>query len=158
MGHDILVCVWWGCQSLDRHSSRLYFGPTHSLNVGPYNQQWRHWPKEVVAHLHRKDVFADGGKIWCGSNETHKATRTSEKRFCKISETQTYCMSNGISEEEMWGCYQFSCRGIWQNLQNIFPPEFEISQFLGWIKSPRRSRGDFIQPKNCEISNSGGNI
>ena len=29
----------------------------------------------------------------------------------------------------------------------IFPPEFDISQFLGWIKSPRRS---------CEISNSGG--
>ena len=40
----------------------------------------------------------------------------------------------------------------------IFPPEFEISHFLGWIKSPRRSRGDFIQPKKCEISNSGGNI
>ena len=44
------------------------------------------------------------------------------------------------------------------NLQNIFPPEFEISQFLGWIKSARRSRADFIRPKNCEISNSGGNI
>ena len=40
----------------------------------------------------------------------------------------------------------------------IFPPEFEISQFLGWIKSPRLRLGDFIQPKNCEISNSGGNI
>ena len=41
---------------------------------------------------------------------------------------------------------------------HIFPPEFEISQFLGWIKSPRLRLGDFIQPKNCEISNSGGNI
>ena len=27
---------------------------------------------------------------------------------------------------------------------HIFPPEFEISQFLGQIKSPRRSRGDFL--------------
>ena len=40
----------------------------------------------------------------------------------------------------------------------IFPPEFEISHFLGWIKSPRLRLGDFIQPKKCEISNSGGNI
>ena len=27
--------------------------------------------------------------------------------------------------------------------QNIFPPEFEISQFLGQIKSPRRSELGF---------------
>ena len=64
-------------------------------------------------------------------------------------------------------CYKLShlpMTGIRWNMHShlvfyyIFPPEFEISQFLGWIKSPWRSRGDFIQPKNCKISNSGGNI
>ena len=94
MGHgfqslgDKVVPVWI-------HAAQGSILGPRSLNVGPNwlnnNQQWRHWPKEVVAHLHRKDAFADGGKIWCGSNETDKATRTRETRFCKISETQTYC-------------------------------------------------------------------
>ena len=46
---------------------------------------------------------------------------------------------------------------IQANLQNIFPPEFEIAKFLGWKKSPRQSRGDFIQhQKHWNLKFRGG--
>ena len=46
-----------------------------------------------------------------------------------------------ISTTWEYNSIQFKCFGLRELsipiLQNMFPPEFEISQFWGWIKSPR---------------------
>ena len=57
-----------------------------------------------------------------------------EGRLARFNSRRSKSVS--VAAQEMG---DYSSWGVFCILQNIFPPEFEISHFLGWIKSPRRN-------------------
>ena len=57
-----------------------------------------------------------------------------EGRLARFNSRRSKSVS--VTAQEMG---DYSSWSVFCILQNIFPPEFEISHFLGWIKSPRRN-------------------
>ena len=49
------------------------------------------------------------------------------------------------SRHKYWASVLHNCILVKSDLQSIFPPEFKISQFLGWIKSPSHQHQSVCQ-------------